>query len=50
MSTYDLVADLALRIEGYALEGLVQETSSDFTRGASRSCFTPWAIHRRRVS
>ena len=32
MSTYDLVADLPLRIEGYALEGLEQDTSSDFMR------------------
>jgi L-alanine-DL-glutamate epimerase-like enolase superfamily enzyme len=32
MSTYDLVADLELRIDGYALDGLEQETSSDFTR------------------
>jgi L-alanine-DL-glutamate epimerase-like enolase superfamily enzyme len=32
MSTYDLVADLELRIDGYALDGLVQDTSSDFTR------------------
>jgi len=32
MSTYELVADLPLRIDGYALEGLQQEVSSDFTR------------------
>jgi L-alanine-DL-glutamate epimerase-like enolase superfamily enzyme len=32
MSTYDLVADLPLRIEGYALDGLVQDVSSDFER------------------
>ncbi|MEJ7798612.1 MAG: hypothetical protein WKF42_08945 [Solirubrobacteraceae bacterium] len=32
MSTYDLVADLSLQIEDYALEGLVQDVSSDFTR------------------
>jgi len=32
MSTYDLVADLPVRIEGYTLEGLVQDVSSDFTR------------------
>jgi L-alanine-DL-glutamate epimerase-like enolase superfamily enzyme len=32
MSTYDLVADLRLRIEDYALVGLEQETSSDFMR------------------
>ena len=32
MSTYDLVADLPLRIESYALEGLVQDVSSDFER------------------
>jgi L-alanine-DL-glutamate epimerase-like enolase superfamily enzyme len=32
MSTYDLVADLPVRIEDYALEGLVQQVSSDFER------------------
>ncbi|MBA3327808.1 MAG: hypothetical protein H0T43_05860 [Solirubrobacterales bacterium] len=32
MSTYERVADLALRIEDYALEGLVQMVSSDFER------------------
>jgi L-alanine-DL-glutamate epimerase-like enolase superfamily enzyme len=32
MSTYDLVADLPLSIEAYALEGLVQNVSSDFER------------------
>jgi L-alanine-DL-glutamate epimerase-like enolase superfamily enzyme len=32
MRTYDLVADLPLRIEEYALEGLEQHVSSDFTR------------------
>jgi L-alanine-DL-glutamate epimerase-like enolase superfamily enzyme len=32
MSTYDLVEHLRLRIEGYALDGLVQDVSSDFTR------------------
>jgi L-alanine-DL-glutamate epimerase-like enolase superfamily enzyme len=32
MSTYDHVADLPLQIEDYALEGLVQDVSSDFTR------------------
>jgi L-alanine-DL-glutamate epimerase-like enolase superfamily enzyme len=32
MSTYDLVADLPVRIEGYDLEGLVQNVSSDFER------------------
>jgi L-alanine-DL-glutamate epimerase-like enolase superfamily enzyme len=32
MSTYELVADLPLRIDGYALEGLQQEVSSDFMR------------------
>ncbi|HUR87063.1 MAG TPA: hypothetical protein VMY78_17165 [Solirubrobacteraceae bacterium] len=32
MSTYDLVAGLALHIDDYALEGLVQDVSSDFTR------------------
>jgi L-alanine-DL-glutamate epimerase-like enolase superfamily enzyme len=32
MSTYELVADLALTIEDYALEGLVQSVSSDFER------------------
>jgi L-alanine-DL-glutamate epimerase-like enolase superfamily enzyme len=32
MSTYDLVADLPVRIDDYALDGLVQDVSSDFTR------------------
>ncbi len=32
MSTYDLVADLPLRLEGYDLDGLVQNVSSDFER------------------
>ena len=32
MSTYELVADLPVHIEGYTLEGLVQDVSSDFTR------------------
>jgi L-alanine-DL-glutamate epimerase-like enolase superfamily enzyme len=32
MSTYDLVADLDLRIDGYALDGLEEDVSSDFTR------------------
>ena len=32
MSTYELVADLALTIEAYDLEGLVQYVSSDFER------------------
>lgn len=32
MSTYDLVANLPLHIEGYELEGLVQNVSSDFER------------------
>jgi len=32
MSTYDLVADLPLRIDSYELEGLVQNVSSDFER------------------
>jgi hypothetical protein len=32
MSTYELVADLPLRIDGYTLEGLQEEVSSDFTR------------------
>jgi L-alanine-DL-glutamate epimerase-like enolase superfamily enzyme len=32
MSTYELVADLPVHIEGYALEGLVRDVSSDFTR------------------
>jgi L-alanine-DL-glutamate epimerase-like enolase superfamily enzyme len=31
-STYDLVADLPVNIEGYDLEGLVQNVSSDFER------------------
>jgi L-alanine-DL-glutamate epimerase-like enolase superfamily enzyme len=32
MSTYDLVADLPVRIDDYDLEGLVQSVSSDFER------------------
>ncbi len=32
MSTYELVADLPVRIEAYDLEGLVQTVSSDFER------------------
>ncbi|MEA2192491.1 MAG: hypothetical protein QOI73_2612 [Solirubrobacteraceae bacterium] len=32
MSTYDLVADLPVHVEHYALEGLVRDVSSDFTR------------------
>ncbi|MGH2898684.1 MAG: hypothetical protein ACRDMZ_08415 [Solirubrobacteraceae bacterium] len=32
MSTYDRVADLPLHIEGYDLEGLLQNVSSDFER------------------
>ena len=32
MSTYDLVADLPLRIDGYELEGLAQHVSSAFER------------------
>jgi L-alanine-DL-glutamate epimerase-like enolase superfamily enzyme len=32
MSTYELVADLPVQIEYYALEGLVQNVSSDFER------------------
>jgi L-alanine-DL-glutamate epimerase-like enolase superfamily enzyme len=32
MSTYALVADLPVHIEDYALEGLVQDVPSDFTR------------------
>jgi L-alanine-DL-glutamate epimerase-like enolase superfamily enzyme len=32
MSTYDLVADLPVQIADYALEGLVRDVSSDFTR------------------
>ncbi|CAN5121321.1 hypothetical protein BH20ACT16_BH20ACT16_11160 [soil metagenome] len=32
MSTYDRVADLPVRIDGYDLEGLVQNVSSDFER------------------
>jgi len=32
MSTYDLVAQLPLEIESYALEGLQRDVSSDFTR------------------
>jgi L-alanine-DL-glutamate epimerase-like enolase superfamily enzyme len=32
MSTYDLVADLPVRIDDYALEGLEEDVSSDFMR------------------
>jgi L-alanine-DL-glutamate epimerase-like enolase superfamily enzyme len=32
MGTYELVADLPVHIDGYALEGLVRDVSSDFTR------------------
>ena len=32
MSTYELIADLPLTIEGYDLEGLTQHVSSDFER------------------
>ena len=32
MRTYDLIADLPVRIDGYALEGLERHVSSDFTR------------------
>ncbi|MEA2404394.1 MAG: hypothetical protein QOE08_1041 [Thermoleophilaceae bacterium] len=32
MSTYDLIADLPLEIDGYELEGLERDVSSDFTR------------------
>jgi L-alanine-DL-glutamate epimerase-like enolase superfamily enzyme len=32
MSTYDRIADLPVRIDDYALEGLVQNVSSDFER------------------
>jgi L-alanine-DL-glutamate epimerase-like enolase superfamily enzyme len=32
MSTYDLVADLPVRIDDYALEGLQEDVSSDFMR------------------
>ena len=32
MRTYDLIADLPVRIDDYALEGLKQHVSSDFTR------------------
>ncbi len=32
MATYDLIADLPVRVEGYALEGLERDVSSDFTR------------------
>ena len=32
MSTYALIADLPLEIEGYSLEGLERDVSSDFTR------------------
>ena len=32
MATYDLLADLPLQVEGYALEGLSQQVSSGFER------------------
>ncbi len=32
MATWDLVADLPLCVEGYALEAREQDVSSDFTR------------------
>ncbi len=32
MSTFDLLADLSLRIDSYALEGLARDVSSDFSR------------------
>ncbi len=32
MSTFDLLADLPLRVDGYELEGLEREVSSGFTR------------------
>ncbi len=32
MSTWELIADLPLEVEGYALEGLERDVSSDFTR------------------
>jgi hypothetical protein len=32
MSTYDLIADLALEVTGYTLEGLERDVSSEFTR------------------
>ena len=32
MSTYDVLADLPLEVESYALEGLERDVSSDFTR------------------
>ncbi len=35
MSTYDLVADLPVQIDGYALEALEQDVSSDFSRRSS---------------
>jgi L-alanine-DL-glutamate epimerase-like enolase superfamily enzyme len=35
MSTYELVADLPVHIERYALEGLVRQVSSDFERAST---------------
>lgn len=32
MSTYDLIAGLPVHIDGYELEGLEREVSSDFAR------------------
>ncbi|HLL86558.1 MAG TPA: hypothetical protein VK387_04530, partial [Thermoleophilaceae bacterium] len=32
MATYDLLADLPLEIESYALEGVERDVTSDFTR------------------
>jgi hypothetical protein len=32
MSTFDLLADLPLHVDGYALEGLRANVSSDFER------------------
>ena len=32
MSTWDRVAELPLEVEGYVLEGLERDVSSDFTR------------------
>jgi hypothetical protein len=36
MRTYDLIADLPVRIDEYALQGLEQHVSSDFTRRTVR--------------
>jgi hypothetical protein len=35
VSTYDLLADLPLEVEDYALEGLERDVSSGFTRATT---------------